>query len=143
MASYFPRSWHLRPQGPEAANCPFGCARPPTSRKITVETMGPPSSRCSSCAKTVPKPICLAYRELLFEREQPPQAVDNKHFRIELIEHLEPVMVLRNQQVAGSTAVGVSRRLYQIPIMLFSPVSEPRFVIGPAVQARVGLAFYL
>jgi hypothetical protein len=85
----------------------------------------------------------LAYRELLFEREQPPQAVDNKHFRIELIEHLEPVMVLRNQQVAGSTAVGGSRRLYQIPIMLFSPVSEPRFVIGPAVQVRVGLAFYL
>jgi hypothetical protein len=55
--------------------------------------------------KLCQNPICLAYRELLFEREQLPQAVDNKHFRIELIEHLEPVMVLRNQQVAGSTVV--------------------------------------
>jgi hypothetical protein len=32
---------------------------------------------------------------LLFEREQLPQVVDNKHFRIELIEHLEPVRLLR------------------------------------------------
>lgn len=36
---------------------------------------------------------------MLFEREQLPQVVDNRHFRIELMERLEPVMVIRNQQV--------------------------------------------
>jgi hypothetical protein len=54
-------------------------------------------------------PIYLGGRELLFEREQLPQVVDNKHFRIELIEHLELVMVLRNQQVAGSIPAGGSK----------------------------------
>ena len=83
-------------------------------------------------------PICLAYRELLFEREQPPQAVDNKHFRIELIEHLEPVMVLRNQQVAGSTAVGGSRRLYQIPIICFHLCLNPGLSL--ARRSRSALA---
>ena len=38
-------------------------------------------------------------RELLFEREQLPQVIDNRHFRIELMERLEPVIILRNQQV--------------------------------------------
>jgi hypothetical protein len=44
-------------------------------------------------------PICLGCRELLFEREQLPQVVDNRHFRIELMECLEPEIILRNQQV--------------------------------------------
>ena len=53
-------------------------------------------------------PIRLGYRELLFEREQIPQVVDNKNFRMERMEHLEPVIVLRNQQVAGSIPAGGS-----------------------------------
>ena len=53
-------------------------------------------------------PICLGCRELLFEREQLPQVVDNRHYRIELIERLEPVIILRNQQVAGSIPAGGS-----------------------------------
>jgi hypothetical protein len=53
-------------------------------------------------------PICLGCRELLFEREQLPQVVDNRHFRIELMECLEPEIILRNQQVAGSIPAGGS-----------------------------------
>jgi hypothetical protein len=37
-----------------------------------------------------------------FERKQLPQVVDITHFRIELMERLEPAKILRNQQVAGS-----------------------------------------
>ena len=44
------------------------------------------------------------------EREQIPQVADNKHFRIELIEHLEPVKVLSNQRVSGSILAGGSGR---------------------------------
>jgi hypothetical protein len=51
----------------------------------------------------------LDHLELLFEREQVPQVVDNEHFRIELMECLEPEIILRNQQVAGSTPAGGSR----------------------------------
>ena len=61
--------------------------------------------------KLCQNPICLGCRELLFEREQLPQVVDNKHFRMERMEHLEPVIVLRNQQVAGSIPAGGSRIL--------------------------------
>ena len=53
-------------------------------------------------------PICLGRWELLFEREQLPQVVDNRHFRTELMERLEPAMVLRNQQVSGSSPEGGS-----------------------------------
>jgi hypothetical protein len=58
--------------------------------------------------KLCQNPICLVCKGLPFEREQLPQVVDNKHFRIELIEHLEPVIVLCNQQVAGSIPAGGS-----------------------------------
>ena len=58
--------------------------------------------------KLCQNPIRLGCRELLFEREQLPQVVDNKHFRMERMEHLEPVIVLRNQQVAGSIPAGGS-----------------------------------
>jgi hypothetical protein len=50
----------------------------------------------------------LDHLELLFEREQVPQVVDNEHFRIELMERLEPEIILRNQQVAGSIPAGGS-----------------------------------
>jgi hypothetical protein len=60
---------------------------------------------CQNCVKN---PFCLGCRELLFEREQLPQSIDNKHFRIERTERLEPVIVLRNQQVAGSIPAGGS-----------------------------------
>ena len=53
-------------------------------------------------------PICLACRELQFEREQLPQVVDIRHFRMESMEGLEPAHILRNQQVAGSTPAGGS-----------------------------------
>src|SRR5215469_10094804 len=66
--------------------------------------------QASPAPLAVPKlcqnPICLGCRELLFEREQLPQVVDNRHFRIEPTECLEPVIVLRNQQVAGSSPAG-------------------------------------
>jgi hypothetical protein len=52
--------------------------------------------------------ICLQCLKLLFERKQLPQVIDNKHFRIELLERLEPAMVIRNQQVAGSIPAGGS-----------------------------------
>ena len=53
-------------------------------------------------------PIHLVCRELLFERKQLPQIVDNSQFRMELIERLEPEIILRNQQVAGSIPAGGS-----------------------------------
>ena len=53
--------------------------------------------------------ICLGHRELLFEREQLPQVVDNRHFRIELMECLEPEIILRKQQGPGSA--GASRSI--------------------------------
>jgi hypothetical protein len=62
----------------------------------------------SAVPKLCQNPNRLGPEELLFEREQLPQVVDNKHFRIELIEHLEPVIVIRNQQVAGSIPAGGS-----------------------------------
>jgi hypothetical protein len=54
-------------------------------------------------------PIYLKCLELLFEREQVPQVVDITHFRLELMERLEPVIILRNPQVAGSIPAGGSR----------------------------------
>jgi hypothetical protein len=63
--------------------------------------------------RPVPKlcqnPIYLKCLELLFEREQVPQVVDIRHFRMELMESLEPANILRNQQVAGSIPAGGSR----------------------------------
>ena len=63
--------------------------------------------------RPVPKlcqnPICLGHGELLFERKQFPQVVDKRHFRVELLEYLEPEIILRNQQVAGSIPAGGSR----------------------------------
>jgi hypothetical protein len=53
-------------------------------------------------------PIGLQCLKLPFERKQLPQVIDNKHFRIELLERLEPAMVIRNQQVAGSIPAGGS-----------------------------------
>ena len=41
-------------------------------------------------SKLCQNPIHLECRELLFEREQLPQVVDIRHFRIELMERLEP-----------------------------------------------------
>jgi hypothetical protein len=58
--------------------------------------------------KLCQNPIGLERLGLPFEREQFPQVIDNKHFRMELIEFLEPVIVLRNQQVAGSIPAGGS-----------------------------------
>jgi hypothetical protein len=62
----------------------------------------------STCAETVPKPICLGRRKLQFERKQLPQVVDIRHIRIESMERLEPANILRNQQVAGSIPAGGS-----------------------------------
>ena len=59
--------------------------------------------------KLCQNPIYLECLELLFEREQVPQVVDIRHFRIELMERLEPANILRNQQVAGSIPAGGSR----------------------------------
>ena len=74
--------------------------------------MNTPARKGIHAKVAVPKlcqnPICLGRRELQFEREQLPQVVDNRHFRIELMECLEPEIILRNQQVAGSTPAGGS-----------------------------------
>jgi len=59
--------------------------------------------------KLCQNPIYLKCLELLFEREQVPQVVDIRHFRMELMECLEPANILRNQQVAGSIPAGGSR----------------------------------
>ena len=58
--------------------------------------------------KLCQNPICLRRWKLLFERKQLPQVVDNRHFRIELMERLEPEHIFRNQQVAGSIPAGGS-----------------------------------
>jgi hypothetical protein len=63
-------------------------------------------------------PICLGRGKLLFERKQLPQVVDNRHFRIELMECLEPEIILRNQQVAGSTPAGGSSLLQQVAVFV-------------------------
>jgi hypothetical protein len=55
-----------------------------------------PLCRVRAVPNLCQNPICLECRELLFEREQLSQVIDNKHFRIELIEFLERVTVLRN-----------------------------------------------
>jgi len=59
--------------------------------------------------KLCQNPIYLKCLELLFEREQVPQVVDIRHFRMELMESLERANILRNQQVAGSIPAGGSR----------------------------------
>ena len=55
-------------------------------------------------------PFILKCQELLFEREQLPQVVDIKYFRMEYIEGLEQGRILRNQEVAGSIPAGGSRK---------------------------------
>ena len=65
-------------------------------------------------------PICLACRELQFEREQVPQVVDIRHFRMESMEGLEPGHILRNQQVSGSSPEGGS--IPSITYLLSLPV---------------------
>ena len=59
--------------------------------------------------KLCQNPIYLKCLELLFEREQVPQVVDIRHFRMELMERLEPEQIFRNPQVAGSIPAGGSR----------------------------------
>jgi hypothetical protein len=58
--------------------------------------------------KLCQNPIYLKCLELLFEREQVPQVVDIRHFRMELMESLERANILRNPQVAGSIPAGGS-----------------------------------
>ena len=61
-------------------------------------------------------PIHLVCRELLFEREQLPQVVDIRHFGIELMECLEPEIILRKQQGPGSA--GASRSITWVEELL-------------------------
>ena len=88
--------------------------RRPVPAEMAPFLTGPNNAESTSvgshfcCARTVSKPHLLGCRELLFEREQLPQVVDNRHFRIELIECLEPEIILRNQQVASSILAGGS-----------------------------------
>ena len=109
MACYLPRP-ALALEGLRKAN---SHSVAPVSQRLAkfrgkAETIRPPSSPQLPVPKLCQNPSCLVCRELLFEREQLPQVIDNKHFRIELIEHLERVIVLRNQQVAGSIPAGGS-----------------------------------
>jgi hypothetical protein len=68
-----------------------------------------------ACAKTVPKPHRFEPSGgLLSEREQAPQIVDNRHFRMEHRECLEPLPVIRNQQVAGSIPAGGSNKIQHL-----------------------------
>src|SRR5207253_4548553 len=60
---------------------------------------------CQNCVKT---PSVWGVGSCYFEREQPPQVIDIRHFRIELMERLEPEHIFRNQQVAGSIPAGGS-----------------------------------
>jgi hypothetical protein len=50
--------------------------------------------RLSQPHSPVPEPHLFEALELLFEREHFPQAIDKKHFRMELLEHLEAVNIL-------------------------------------------------
>jgi hypothetical protein len=86
--------------------------------------------------KLCQNPIYLKCLELLFEREQVPQVVDIRHFRMELMESLEPANILRNQQVAGSIPAGgsITHSKYiaygsarsRISALILSPVPKPR-----------------
>jgi len=89
------------------------------------------SSRCSflSVAELCQNPTALVPLEILVEREQIPQIIENKHILVEQREALEPVTVLRNQQVAGSIPAGGSSRFNKIRAIrasLESPVSLPK-----------------
>ena len=87
-----------------------------TGRPVEIsrsrDNQQPPKSAGRRPQSPVPElcqnPIVLAHRGLLSEREQVPQVVDNRHFRIEQMECLEPLTVIRNQQVAGSSPAGGS-----------------------------------
>jgi hypothetical protein len=48
-------------------------------------------------------PIQFSLWELLFERKQRPQIIDTTHFHMEQTEPLGLLIVLRNQQVEGSS----------------------------------------
>jgi hypothetical protein len=67
-----------------------------------------PTRRIPPVRKLCQNPIYLGCRKLRFERKQLPQVVDIRHFRMELMESLEPANILRNQQVAGSIPAGGS-----------------------------------
>src|SRR5580692_7150410 len=95
IASYLTRNLnlHLRACTPRrrtanSAGARLQCLTRPRHR---AETARPPLQPALPVPKLRQNPIYLGGRELLFEREQLPQVVDNKHFRIELIEHLELV----------------------------------------------------
>ena len=101
-----------------------------TGQNQTVVPADPPLYTNRSLAATqapVPKlcqnPIYLKCLELLFEREQVPQVVDIRHFRMELMKSLEPANILRNQQVAGSIPAGGSRVFKQLQVI--EPQSLP------------------
>jgi len=53
-------------------------------------------------------PMWLGWLRFVFEREQPPQVVENKSITMEPWEVLEQVRIFRNQQVAGSIPAGGS-----------------------------------
>jgi hypothetical protein len=79
--------------------------------------------------KLCQNPIYLKCLELLFEREQVPQVVDIRHFRMELMESLEPEHIFRNQQVAGSIPAGGSSSFnhfhFQFAFFLTAGVATP------------------
>jgi hypothetical protein len=56
----------------------------------------------------VAEPHVLTSLEIRSEREQIPQTIETKHILVGHREQLEPVTVLRNQQVAGSIPAGGS-----------------------------------
>jgi hypothetical protein len=51
----------------------------------------------SPVSELCPNPIYPAQLEMPFERKQLPQIVENRHNRMDTMEHLEPLPVLRNQ----------------------------------------------
>jgi len=55
-----------------------------------------------------PNPTFLAQLRMPFERKQLPQIVESKHNRVDGMEPIGPLILLRNQQVAGSSPAGGS-----------------------------------
>jgi hypothetical protein len=66
-------------------------------RSISIQ-IGPCPRPQAPVPKLCQNPISLKCFELLFEREQVPQVVDIRHFRMELMESLEPANILRGEQ---------------------------------------------
>ena len=86
---------------------PSWTSNPKSLLGFTPSGSAPAFAVSELCQNSIP----LQRWKMLFERKQLPQILENRHNRMDPIEHLESLSLLRNHHVAGSTQAGGSIKI--------------------------------